>query len=57
MVIILPVSGVSFVRLEHHTNVDTSIFTKDVTEWTVAFILSSFTTTVYSTGNQIISSI
>jgi len=43
------ISGVSFVRLEHHTNVDTSIFAKGVTEWTVAFLLSSFTTTVYST--------
>ena len=55
MVIILSVSGVSFVRLEHHTNVDTSIFAKGVTEWTVAFLLSSFTTTVYSTGNPTIS--
>lgn len=44
------ISGVSFVRLEHHTNVDTSIFAKGVTEWTVAFLLSSFATTVYSTG-------
>ncbi|KIM89431.1 hypothetical protein PILCRDRAFT_813369 [Piloderma croceum F 1598] len=43
-------SGVSFVRLQHHTNVDTSVFEKAVTEWTVAFLLSSFATTVYSTG-------
>jgi hypothetical protein len=55
MVIIHPVSGVSFIRLEHHTNMDTSIFIKGVTEWTVAFLLSSFTTTIYSTGNLTIS--
>jgi len=43
-------SGVSFVRLQHHTNVETSIFAKAVTQWTVAFLLSSFATSVYSTG-------
>jgi len=44
-------SGVSFVRLQHTTsNVQTSVFTKSVTQWTVAFLLSSFATTVYSTG-------
>jgi len=43
-------SGVSFVRLQHRTNVNTSVFAKAVTEWTVAFLLSSFVTTVYSTG-------
>jgi len=43
-------SGVSFVRLQHHTNVNTSVFANAVTEWTVAFLLSSFVTTVYSTG-------
>jgi len=44
------VSGVSFVTLQHHTAVRTSVFAKTVTEWTVAFLLSSFVTTVYSTG-------
>jgi len=43
-------SGVSFVRLQHLTNVETSVFAKSVTEWTVAFLLCSFFTTVYSTG-------
>lgn len=44
-------AGVSFVNLQHHTaNVETSVFTKAVTQWTVAFLLSSFATTVYSTG-------
>jgi len=43
-------SGVSFVRLQHHTNVETSVFATAMTEWTVAFLLCSFVTTVYSTG-------
>jgi len=43
-------SGISFVKLQHHTDVETSVFAKSVTEWTVAFLLSSFVTTVYSTG-------
>ena len=51
MVTISPAAGVSFVRLQHHTAVQTSVFTKTVTQWTVAFLLSSFATTVYSTGN------
>jgi len=42
--------GVSFVRLQHRTAVETSVFAKSVTEWTVAFLLCSFITTVYSTG-------
>ena len=54
---ILSASGVSFVKIQHQTNVETSVFTKSVTQWTVAFLLCSFATTVYSTGNQIISSI
>lgn len=45
------VSGVYFVNLQHHTNVQTSVFSNKVTEWTVAFLLCSFFTTVYSTGN------
>jgi len=44
------ISGISFVHLEHHMDVHTSIFSKAVTEWTVAFLLSSFVTTVYSTA-------
>jgi hypothetical protein len=43
-------SGVSFVRLEHRIDVEASVFARAVTEWTVAFLLSSFVTTVYSTG-------
>jgi len=43
-------SGVSFVRLQHRMDVETSVFAKSVTEWTVAFLLCSFVTTVYSTG-------
>ncbi|KIM77873.1 hypothetical protein PILCRDRAFT_825094 [Piloderma croceum F 1598] len=44
-------SGVSFVKIQHQTkNVETSVFTKSVTQWTVAFLLCSFATTVYSTG-------
>jgi hypothetical protein len=34
--------------------VETSVFAKSVTEWTVAFLLCSFVTTVYSTGNPTI---
>jgi len=43
-------SGASFVSLQHKTPVMASIFEKNVTEWTVAFLLSSFATTVYCTG-------
>jgi len=43
-------SGVSFVKLQHHTDMETSVFAKAVTQWTVAFLLSSFATSVYSTG-------
>jgi len=43
-------SGVSFVRLQHLTGVDTSVFATAITKWTVAFLLCSFVTTVYSTG-------
>jgi hypothetical protein len=57
MITIFPASGVSFVRLQHRTNVETSVFAKAVTDWTVAFLLSSFATTIYSTGNPIILSI
>jgi len=42
--------GVSFVRLQHTTSLTTSVFSTGITEWTVAFLLSSFATTVYSTG-------
>ena len=52
---ISPVSGVSFVKIQHQTNVETSVFTKSVTQWTVAFLLCSFATTVYSTGNSMMS--
>src|SRR5882762_8307109 len=52
VIIISLASAISFVKLQHHTNVRTSIFTKAVTEWTVAFLLSSFATTVYSTGDS-----
>jgi hypothetical protein len=45
-----PASGMTFVELQHHTNVETSIFTKTVTQWTVAFLLSSLATSVCSTG-------
>ena len=47
-----PASGITFVELQHHTNVETSIFTRTVTRWTVAFLLSSFVTSVYSTGKS-----
>jgi hypothetical protein len=44
-------SGVSFVTLQHKlADVNTSVFAKSVTEWTVAFLLSSFATTIYSTS-------
>jgi len=43
-------SAITYVELQHHTDVETSIFTKTVTQWTVAFLLSSFATSVYSTG-------
>jgi hypothetical protein len=46
----LPASAITYVELQHHTDVETSIFTKTVTQWTVAFLLSSFATSVYSTG-------
>jgi len=45
------VSGVSFVRLQHQlADVHTSVFAQSVTDWTVAFLLCSFVTTVYSTA-------
>lgn len=50
IIIVFLVSGVAFVRLEHTINVEASIFSKTVTQWTVAFLLSSFATTIYSTG-------
>ena len=51
LIIIFQASGVSFVRLQHLTGVDTSVFATAITKWTVAFLLCSFVTTVYSTGN------
>jgi hypothetical protein len=45
------VSGVTFVTIQHHIDIKTSIFSPTVTQWTVTFLLSSFATTVYSMGN------
>jgi len=45
------ISGIWFVTLQHVvSNVNTSVFTTSVTQWTVSFLLCSFATTMISTG-------
>ncbi|KZP08833.1 hypothetical protein FIBSPDRAFT_938792 [Athelia psychrophila] len=43
-------TGVIFVHLQHIDDVETSIFSTTITEFTIAFLLCSFFTTVYCTG-------